>query len=716
MEVSGLLPRLVLFSALLSSGAHAQFEDLSFDDAEDELPVVLTAVRLKQLQSDVPASVTVLHGQMLVEMGIKELSEALRLVPGIMVGYDATNKVSVVQYHGGPASLPRNLQVLLDGRSVYHASISAVDWQNIPVAIEDIDRIEVVRGPNSSSYGSNAFQAIVNILTKHSADIEGSMVSRKQGDNGVRETFARYRNQLANTDMRFSLLVKQDDGLAKSDEEYPYESAFLDAQINHRFIDGSDLTVTAIYQENDKPLVSIAGAGELSFDVQEKTVEREEVGLRWDKSLSSNHKVKVTSFFSHAKHQSRSQVEGDTLYNLLLDPIAGDLYRSNPEALNAFFSGNLDPATLTTEEALQFQALQQRYNLFSTADIANLDTFTGELDNSLSETRFDIELQDTLLLGEHVTLVSGAGFRRDISESQSFFDGYASNNISRLFTSMDWDSLENWKVHIGLMWEKESNLEAVFNPRAAVIYRLGYNQSIRAVIARSVRSPDMFETQTRWRYQVENIQTNGEVYGDSFYQQVTAEDNLRHEKILSRELGYYFLSMNNELELDVRLFHEQLTDMLDQYLALDNWQNENSISMYFRGVEYQTTYRPQASSQLRMTAAYIEAGSDAKEDVLLRVHAKRTGSLAWIQRWPEQFTTSLGYYFADNYNDFDDRDDRSKYERLDLRVAKRIPLDHNYELDTSLAMQRDLNDEGVVFRNIKYNDRTRYLVNLALKF
>ena len=715
MEVSRYFSRLLLACSLMVNGAHADFEDLNFDDVDSDLPVVLTAVRLKQLQSDVPASVTVLHGQMLLDMGVRELSEALRLVPGMMVGYDATNKVSVVQYHGGPASLPRNLQVLLDGRSVYQASISAVDWQNIPVAMEDIDRIEVVRGPNSSSYGSNAFQAIVNILTKHSADIEGSVVSHKRGDNGVRESFARYRSQLANTDMRFSLLTKQDDGIAKSDEEYPYQSAFLDAQINHRFIDGSDLTFTAIYQEHDKPLVAFADAGDLVFEVKEKDVERAEIGARWEKSISSNHKIKVNSFVSHADHRSRSSVTGDDLVNILLDPILADWYQNNPELLASLLDKSLDLTQLSQEELVQVQILDARYNI-SDSNNLNLAPFSGEIDNSLTEARFDVEIQDTLILNNNLTLVSGVGFRRDISHSESFFNGYASNNISRAFSSMDWDSLGDWKVHIGLMWEKESNLEAVFNPRAAVIYRLGYNQSLRAVIAKSVRSPDMFETQTQWRYQVQNLQTQGDVYGDTFYQQVYADDNLRHEKILSRELGYYYLSMNNAFELDVRLFHEELSDMLNQNLALDNWQNENGISMFFRGLEYQASYKPLAETHLRMTAAFIEAGSEEEEDTLLRVHAKHTGSLAWIQRWPHFYTTSVGYYLADNYNDFDDARFRTRFERLDLRLAKRFQISPIYELDTSVAVQKDLSDDGIIFRNVKYNDATRYLMTLALKF
>lgn len=710
MEVSTFISRLFLMTALVSTSAHGQFEDLDFDEFDSELPVVLTAVRLKQLQSDVPASVTVLHGQTLVDMGIKDLSEAFRLVPGMMVGYDTNNKVSVVHYHGGPASLPRNLQVLLDGRSVYHASVAAVDWQNIPVAIEDIDRIEVVRGPNASSYGSNAFQAIINILTKHSADVEGSEVSRRQGNNGVQESYARIRKRLVNTDMRFTAQLKHDNGIHRDDTDNSYESAFIDSQINHRLFDGSDLTFTGIFQRTDKPLVSIAGAGDLDFEEKEGSVEREEFGVRWEKSFSPSHKIKLNSFISRAEHSSQSYVSGDTLFNAALDPDVGELYQINPNAVGGLFTGTLDLSTLTQEELALVQTISSRY------DTNDLHTFTGVIDNSLVETRFDIELQDTLIFGDHFTVISGLGFRRDLTESETFFGGYASNNITRVFTSMDWDSLENWKAHIGLMWEKESELEAVFNPRAALTYRLGYNQSLRAVVSRSVRSPDMFETQTDWQYKLSNIQSDGEVYGDTFYQRAIANDTLSHEKIVSKELGYYYLSLDGNLELDVRAFHEELTDMLDQSLAIDDWYNDNEISMYFRGLEYQVAYKPYSMTQLRMTAAYIDAGSSENEDTLLRVYAENSGSLSWVQRWPSNIVTTMAYYLADSYNSKEDQEDISTFERFDFRIAKTFALDSRYDLETSAYIQKDLEGDGLVFKHVQYKDSLRYIFSASLKF
>ena len=108
-----------------------QFEDSGFDlPAFDEnfVPVVLTATRIQQHQSDVPASVTILDSEFITNLGTNNLAEILRYVPGIMMAPDKNNNVDSLNYHGGESALPKNLQVLVDGRSMYRAGLSSVSW------------------------------------------------------------------------------------------------------------------------------------------------------------------------------------------------------------------------------------------------------------------------------------------------------------------------------------------------------------------------------------------------------------------------------------------------------------------------------------------------------------------------------------------------------------------------------------------------------------
>lgn len=178
-------PRLLLLTALL--GGPAVADDLFIDN--QDLPQVLTATRLKQSAAGVPGSMTVLDSQLIRASGARDIPELLRLVPGMMIGYSASNQPTV-NYHGSNVSEARRMQVLIDGRSVYRAGLATVDWSDIPVALEDIERIEVFRGPNTVSYGANALMAVVNILTRSPADSQGTRLKLSRGADGVNDFYA----------------------------------------------------------------------------------------------------------------------------------------------------------------------------------------------------------------------------------------------------------------------------------------------------------------------------------------------------------------------------------------------------------------------------------------------------------------------------------------------------------------------------------------------
>lgn len=96
-----------------------------------------------------------------------------RLVPGMYVAYHASyvyTTNSMVSYHGLSDAYAHRMQVMVDGRSVYSPLFGGVLWDDIPLALDDIERIEVIRGPNSASYGANSFLGVINIITRHPAE------------------------------------------------------------------------------------------------------------------------------------------------------------------------------------------------------------------------------------------------------------------------------------------------------------------------------------------------------------------------------------------------------------------------------------------------------------------------------------------------------------------------------------------------------------------
>lgn len=141
--------------------AHA----LSEQDFLDDLPVVLTASRLNQPKAESPAAITVIDRDLIEASTALDITDLLRLVPGFQVGQVSGSERTITS-HGMADQLGRRMQVLVDGRSVYDPVFGGALWQSLPVSLADVERIEVVRGPNAASYGANAFLGAINIVTR----------------------------------------------------------------------------------------------------------------------------------------------------------------------------------------------------------------------------------------------------------------------------------------------------------------------------------------------------------------------------------------------------------------------------------------------------------------------------------------------------------------------------------------------------------------------
>src|SRR5260221_1850927 len=133
---------------------------------EDLINIKVTSVSKKETSlEDSPAAVSVVTQDDIRRFGITTLPEALRLVPGMDVAQVNTHEwaVSVRGYNGEFAN---KLLVLVDGRSVYTTGFGGVIWSMQDVVMEDLDRIEVIRGPGGSLWGANGVNGVINIITK----------------------------------------------------------------------------------------------------------------------------------------------------------------------------------------------------------------------------------------------------------------------------------------------------------------------------------------------------------------------------------------------------------------------------------------------------------------------------------------------------------------------------------------------------------------------
>jgi iron complex outermembrane receptor protein len=149
---------------------------------------VISVSKTPEKVMDAPAAIFVLTNEDIMRSGVTSVPEALRLVPGMQVSQVNAHNWAI-SVRGFSSSLANKLLVLLDGREIYDPLFSGVYWDIQDLVLEDIDRIEVVRGPGASLWGANAVNGVINIITKKAQDTQGGLVSLTGGnmDRGIAE-------------------------------------------------------------------------------------------------------------------------------------------------------------------------------------------------------------------------------------------------------------------------------------------------------------------------------------------------------------------------------------------------------------------------------------------------------------------------------------------------------------------------------------------------
>jgi iron complex outermembrane receptor protein len=176
---------LLLLASLAVPQARAQSQNQSKDltglGLEDLMKLeVTTASKSSEAVSHVPSAIYVITQEMIRRSGATTIPDALRLAPGVDVAQINSTQWAV-SIRGFNSRFSDKLLVLLDGRSVYTPDFSGVPWDALDMPMEDIDRIEVIRGPGGSLWGANAVNGVVNIITKNASQTVGGRLSEHFG-------------------------------------------------------------------------------------------------------------------------------------------------------------------------------------------------------------------------------------------------------------------------------------------------------------------------------------------------------------------------------------------------------------------------------------------------------------------------------------------------------------------------------------------------------
>ena len=177
-----LLPAAILScpigSVLVAAEASTDFATLSLEQLGQIK--VTTASKRPQSWWTTPAAIQVVTSTDISRTAATTIPEALRYVPGVEVGQLSTHR-AVVTIRGFADEFANKLLVLVDGRSVYTPLFSGVYWDAQTINPDEIEQIEVLRGPGGSTWGINAMNGVVNVVTRHAQDTQGTLLSATAG-------------------------------------------------------------------------------------------------------------------------------------------------------------------------------------------------------------------------------------------------------------------------------------------------------------------------------------------------------------------------------------------------------------------------------------------------------------------------------------------------------------------------------------------------------
>lgn len=671
-----------IIAVLLAQPACARDES-SEENYFQEFPVVLSASRLKQPQSEAPNAMTVIDREMIEASGFRNIADLFKLVPGMYVSYYKGSQ-PIVSYHGATDQYARRMQVMIDGRSVYLPPVSMVDWSNLPITLDDIERIEVIRGPAAASHGANSLQGVISIITREADGMNGKRVSMTRGTHGINDVSAHFGERGEVFDYRMTVAYTADNG-------------YDDLTAPPRNLPLGVGTINLLNNSNDSNQARMMN---LRANYHPDNVDN------YDMQLGFNHDVQGAGW---------TDSFGNPVHDLIAN--AGFLQLDWNRVLDA-----------TSELRLRYYHIKQHQS-------EDFRLATGhQVIQSGNTQRDEIEIQHTLQTGEGNRLVYGAGWRRDAVSADGYSlamtalfalpAAYTSHSVSneyRIFAHDEWRLTPELLLNTGAMFESDRMGYQRLSPRIALNYHLAPSQTVRMGASVAHRTPALVEE----RYQT--IPQPGVLFVPS---PVVTSPGLAPEKVLSREIGY--LGEFHELgaSLDIRLFRDEVSDGI--YISSVTSSFVNGMSSLYQGVETTLKYALGKHKDLTLNFSHQSARSNGPalalagntslrsvapwtDDILTGSTPGNSASLLYSQRFAANWAFSVSYFYQDALQPFDRGpiDIQPPQRRADIRLARKFGLTRDAQGEIAVVVQNLFNDRYTEYVANNVFNRRSYLT-LAL--
>ncbi|MDP2195621.1 MAG: TonB-dependent receptor [Rhodocyclaceae bacterium] len=609
-------PLISSLCALAASGG-VLAAGLSEQDYFSELPVVLTVSRLAQPLSETPGAVTIIDKEIIRRSGARNVADLLRLVPGYLVsGYNGAHPTAA--YHAPLDDYGVRNLVLIDGRPVYSTFYLGGTHQGMMgVLLEDIERIEVLRGSNSAAYGANAMFGVINIITRHTADTHGAEVSVTSGQAGVNDNMARigWGNEAAS--FRLSAGRRSDTGYLTVNDDKIVSQLHLRGDLRPAI--GNELMIKAGVSQ----LSSGEGFPPTSYGNPLRTAYNRDFYLQgqWRRQLSATDEIKLSASFDEETFRDAAP------------------YAPDP-------SVTLDSGGRGRRTNFEFQH-QLSINSELRAVWGAGYKFEEALSPPLYARQTAVSFHEERLFGNlewrpHPQwLINAGGFRGQ----HSLKGGYFSPRLM---------------VNLHVMPDHTLRVGVTESARMPTLFELSSDVRLYTKNANPVTNPQY------WQYAALGIP----------FRPFESSGNAGPEKLFSRELGYFGNFREWRLTLDVRAFDERMREIivmqgrtLAQILAGKGVVDFVNLGAFkTRGLEYQLRWKPFETSEFWVNQTLQHAIWDLGVDKPRP--PTRATTIAWFQKLPYDLDLGVIHHSMGAMTWNKAEDTLPSRRRIDVRLAK----------------------------------------------
>jgi iron complex outermembrane receptor protein len=453
--------------------------DLTAYSIEDLMNITVTSVSKKsQKIADAAAAIYVITQDDIHRSGVTTIPDALRMVPGVQVARIDSNKWAVTS-RGFNGRFANKLLVLMDGRSLYTPFFIGVYWEVQDTVLEDIDRIEVIRGPGAALWGANAVNGVINIITKSAEKTKGTLISAGGGTS---------------------------------------EKAFATARFGTPIGDSTNLRLYAKHQERDG-FVNASGKG---TDDDWHTTQG---GFRLDSKLTIQDSLTVQGDYYDGKL--------DETYKLYRSPATSpppyDYLVQNRTGVSG---GNILTRWQRTLSDTDSLSVQMYYD----------HTQRGMLVSPQKFNTADLDFQHRFSLGNHQDIVWGLGYRfsqYEVTNTPTLsFD--QQRVVSNLYSSFIHDEItlipSTLSLIVGSRFEHNDYSGFDVQPNGRLLWTITPNNSAWLAVSRAVRSSTKGEQDIHYNYR--SIAPNPPTLPVPLRLEIVGNRNFKSEELLAYELGY----------------------------------------------------------------------------------------------------------------------------------------------------------------------------------